>query len=60
VLASVAGIWLKRVLLMLLETNGYNVEREVIPLVKREGFYFRKYRNIWYYYNIQQSQMRSA
>ena len=51
VLRSAAGIWLKRVRLLLLETHGYNVEREVIPLVEREGFYCRRYRNVWYCHN---------
>ncbi|MFM1807047.1 MAG: hypothetical protein RL212_1306 [Pseudomonadota bacterium] len=35
VLRSASGIWLKRVRLLLLETHGYNVERELAPLVQR-------------------------
>ena len=48
VLKSGFGNWLRLIDVLLLETHGPEIEREVVPLLERDGFRVRRYRNVWY------------
>lgn len=48
VLASGDKGWLRKVRLLLLETHGREIETEVLPLLRSNGFRCRRFRNLWY------------
>jgi len=48
VLPSGRGGWLRKVRMILLETHGAEIERQVLPLLAAEGFSCKRHRNVWY------------
>ena len=52
VLRSGDSNWLRNVRLLLLETHGDEIEHEVMPILKLNGFSCRRFRNAWYCNNV--------
>ena len=48
VLRSGDSNWLSNVRLLLLETHGQEIEHEVMPILKSNGFMCCRFRNVWY------------
>lgn len=48
VIPTGVGVWLDKVGTILLETHGIKIEEALIPLLSHNGFFCKRFRNVWY------------